>query len=157
MLFLPSSVRFSLRFSSLMSTGGRVKSFEETLIGSDFSLSRLLPLAATLSSTSSSLSSPSPYYVPQELAARSWARMPEKIFPRRRLPSERESAALRIFALFSNMLVHLRRPPTLSLSELDVHRAYGPQSQKFFVSSCFALFQQSVLLSLSPLPYLPSL
>lgn len=44
MLFLPSSVRLFLPLLlSHVSSDGRVKSSEETLIGSDFSLSRLLP------------------------------------------------------------------------------------------------------------------
>jgi len=91
-----------------VSSGGRVKSSEETLIGSDFNLSRLLPLATLY--IFSSLSSPSPYYVPQELAAR--ARMPEKIFPRRDAIRRKENPSHPRFLYFFHSLVHLRRPPT---------------------------------------------
>lgn len=82
-----------------------------------------------LPSTSSSLSSPSPYHVPQELAARSRAWMPEKIFPRRRHPSEGESAAPRIFVVFLPPPSSISADwPTLSLSDVQT----SIRSTKFF-------------------------
>lgn len=92
MLFLPSSVRLSLRFSSLaacLATVGWKAPKRHWLAQTSASLVYYL----LLPSTSSSLSSPSPS---------SRARMPEKIFLRRRHPSGRESAAPRIFVLFSS-------------------------------------------------------
>lgn len=134
--------------SSHVSSGGRVKSFEETLIGSDFSFSRLLPLATLYLL----LLYPRPH-LPQELAARSRARMPEKIFPCRRHPSERESAVAWIFALFSpvarsSLLTAAPFPFRISMS--TEHTVHGHEIFRYLVSSSFN--SPSISLFFSPFP-----
>lgn len=141
-------VRFSLRFSSLtacLATAGWKAPKRHWLAQTSASLSLVCYLL--LSSTSSSLSSPSPY-VPQDLATRPRARMPEKIFPRRRHPSKRESAASRIFALFFRPLVHLSRPPTLSLFRSRCPPSIRSTIMKFFVALFHSLFQPYFFFSL---------
>lgn len=146
MLFLPSSVRlshFPLLSSHGVSSDGRVKSSEETLIGSDFSLSRLLPpLLYPRSYLTTTFLKSSPLDL--ELGCpRKYFRV-DAIRRRENLP---HPGFLHLFPV--------ARPspltadwPTLSLSDLDVHRAYGPRSRNFS-STCFAFLRQSVLLSFS--------
>ena len=143
MLFLPSSDRLSLRFSPLtvcLAMAGWKAPKRHWLAQTSVSLVCYLLLPSTISS-SSSLSSPSPYYVPQELAARSRARMPEKIFPRRCHPLERKNPPHPDFCTFFPP----SRPssPTLSLSDLDIHRTYGPRPRNFSLLY-FTLFRQFI-------------
>lgn len=147
MLFPPSSVfpRFPLPlvFSRNVSGGSRVKSSEETLIGSDSSLSRFLP------SFSSSLSSHSPHVLfessPVGLeCSRKYFRV-RPIRPRENLILL--SGFLHLFPRRSSISVDW---PTLSLSDLDVQRAYGlwpwnfPSSRSLsriiFVHYCFSIY-----------------
>lgn len=141
----PSLLRFSSLTACLAAAGWKA-SKRHWLAQTSASLVCYLSLPSAFSS----LSSPSPYHVPRELAARSWAWMPEKIFPRRRHPSERESAAPRIFALFSQPLVHLRRPFPFRISTSIEHTVRDREIFRRLISRSF----KSILLSFSSLIWL---
>lgn len=121
---------------SHVSSGGRVKSSEETLIGSDFSFSRLyyLLLPSTLLFFILALT-----LLPSSRARRSISSSDaEKIFPCRRHPSERESPVAWIFALFSSSSISTDRRPFLFQISMSTERTvHDPEIFHRFVSPSF--------------------
>lgn len=154
MLFLPSSVRLYLRFSPLT----------KCLAAAGWKASKRHWLAQTSASlvcypvASSSLSSPSPHYVPQEPAARSWARMPEKIFPRRRAVRRRENPLHLgfLYFFFPYPLVRLRRArladPFPFRRRLNIRSMTTKFLVDLFCSLSFSFFFSTVCTFLSSLP-----
>ena len=158
MLFLPSSDRLSLRFSPLtvcLATAGWKAPKRHWLAQTSVSLVCYLLLPSTISS-SSSLSSPSPYYVPQELAARSRARMPEKIFPRRCHPLERKNPPHPDFCTFfppSRPSPSNRRPFPFQISTSIEHTVHDHEIFRCFVSLSFGSSYIFSLLSIGDLTW----
>lgn len=136
MLFLPSSVRLSLRFSSLtacLATVGWKAPKRHWLAQTSTSLS-----STTSCSSTSSLLYPRPHFTMFLKSSPLELRCPRKYFCVDAIRREnlQHPGFLHFFFPAARPSPRL---PTLSLLDLDVHRTYGLRSWNF--SSLFALFQ----------------